>query len=119
MLLNGLHGGGKAAKPDESVRAKNALATFLLERGADLQVTSVFTEKIVTTVGQQAIHHILQIQQPGAKLAALRKLADSLVLKMPDLSTVRCPTEGKCPKESQSTKFCYSYSTSIRVSIAR
>ena len=105
MLLNGLHGGGKAAKPDESVRAKNALATFLLERGADLQVTSVFTEKVVTTVGQQAIHHILQIQQPGAKLAALRKLADSLVLKMPDLSTVDAQRRANVQKKVKAQNF--------------
>ena len=88
MMLNGLHGGGKPVKTEEGVKAKNALATFLLERGADLQTTSVFTEKVVTTAGQQAIHSILQIKQPGAKLAALRKLADSMVLKMPELSTV-------------------------------
>ena len=88
MMLNGLHGGGKPVKTEEGVKAKNALATFLLERGADLQTTSVFTEKVVTTAGQQAIHSILQIKRPGAKLATLRKLADSMVLKMPELSTV-------------------------------
>ena len=86
MLITGLTGGGKPAKTEDSVKAKNALATFLLERGADLQTTSVFTEKVVTSAGQQAIHHVLQIQQPGAKLSALKKLADTLVLKLPEMN---------------------------------
>ncbi len=105
MLVGSLCGGGKAGKHDEIVQQKNALATFLLERGADLQTTSIFSEKIVKTAGQQAMQHILQIPQPGAKLAALKKLADTMVLKMPELSKIDTQRKALVQKKVRNQNF--------------
>ena len=87
FLVLQLHGGGgKKPRHEDIVKNKNAVASFLLERGADLQQTSVFAEKLVTTAGGQAIYQIMGLKGDSAKMHALDKLAKTLSLTIPDVN---------------------------------
>ena len=85
-LVPQMHGGGPGKpKTEDIVKNKNAIASYLLERGADLQQTSLFAEKLVTSAGGQAIFHVMSIREDGAKMNALEKLAKTLNLSVPDI----------------------------------
>lgn len=103
-LVLQMHGGGpgKRSKPEDIVKHKNAVASFLLERGADLQQTSIFAEKVVSSVGGQAIHQIMSLREDISKMQALEKLAKTLALSIPDINHThaqRNKTVGKKVRE--------------------
>ena len=105
-LVMQLQGGGfgKQTKSETVVKNKNAIASFLLERGADLQQTSIFAEKIVVSAGGQAIYHIISIQDDATKMQALVKLAKTLNLTVPDINHVhaqKSKTVGKKIKDQK------------------
>ena len=79
------HGGGPSdpqAQPPSDV--KNMMATFLLTAGADMREIVPFIESISKS-GPTALAAILQAKDKKARLAALKKLADSMDLTIPDL----------------------------------
>lgn len=85
-LILSLHGGGKATKAEDLTKAKNSLAAFLLDTGADLADVKTFTEKVMSVAGFVAVQHIVHIKNSDAKMDALGKLSTSLSIPLPAMS---------------------------------
>ena len=80
-LITGLKGGGN--KADEIIEAKNAIAVFLLSKGAELQQTSHFADAATRSAGVVAVQRIMSINNDEEKMNAMQQLAKSLHIKWP------------------------------------
>lgn len=107
FLVLQLRGGGpgRRSKPEDVVKHKNSVASFLLERGADLQQTSIFAEKVVESVGGQAIHQIMGLRDDSSKMQALEKLAKTLALSIPDINHVHAQKSKTVAKKVRDQNF--------------
>lgn len=89
-FMIGLHGGGYTDKqpgnPQEYlVQQRNALATFLISQGADIQGCLKFIENVVHGAGPGAIASILGQKQPAKRWDGLIQLASALHIQTPDI----------------------------------
>ena len=80
-LITGLRGGGN--KTDEIIATKNAIAVFLLSKGADLQQTSHFADVATRSAGVVAIQRIMSITNEEEKMNAMQQMSKSLHIKWP------------------------------------
>ena len=88
-LVMPLHGGGPGPKNrpkhnDAQIPVKNATAGLLLSMGCDLQQTSTFVDKMLSSVGHVTLQQILKLQTEGLKWDALVKLARSMSIEIPN-----------------------------------
>ena len=88
FLVLELHGGGPStqATSEQTTKAKNAVASLLLDHGCDLQTVSTFTHKLVHSVGPMSIDHIMKQKDLSTKVHAIQTMADALNLKFPDVT---------------------------------
>ena len=89
-FMIGLHGGGYVDKqpnnPQEYItQQRNALATFLISQGADIQGCLKFIEAVVHGAGPGAIASILGQKQPAKRWDGLIQLASALHIQIPDI----------------------------------
>ena len=83
-LVVALQGGGN--QKDFAITQKNALATFLLAGGGDLNEITNYIDAISKAAGPQAIASVLSLKSKPAKWDGLRKLSQSLKIVMPDFA---------------------------------
>ena len=86
-----LHGGGlpPGTTPDQITKAKNALASFLLDHGCDLQTVSTFSHKLVHSAGPLAIEQIMKQSDSNTKLQSIQAMGDAISLKCPETSQAK------------------------------
>eukprot|EP00435_Cladocopium_sp_Y103_P073917 s162_g45.t1 len=82
----GLRGGGPS-KPlaQDITKAKNALATFFLGQGADIQDIAPFTDKLLAATSPATIESLLQPKAVKAKWEGISKISKALNLAIPDI----------------------------------
>ena len=87
-FVGALHGGGPVGRKasnahDFQVQQKNALASFMITQGADIQDCIRFIDGLIRGVGPDAISSILSLKQHGQKWDGLVQLAGSLNIAVP------------------------------------
>eukprot|EP00435_Cladocopium_sp_Y103_P052891 s2212_g16.t1 len=84
----GLRGGGPS-KPlaQDITKAKNALATFFLGQGADIQDIAPFADKLLAATSPATIDSLLQPKAVKAKWEGISKISKALNLAIPDVAT--------------------------------
>ena len=88
FLVVELHGGGHPQPSSEQItKAKNAVASLLLDHGCDLQTVSTFTHKLVHTAGPVSIEQIMKQMDPSKRLQSIQTMADAMSLKCPEMNT--------------------------------
>ena len=90
-FMGAIHGGGPGLKSasnhhDYHVQQKNALATFMINQGIDVQECVKCIDALVRGAGPDAIAMILTQKQHGKKWESLMKLAKTLNVVMPSVS---------------------------------
>ena len=85
-LILSLHGGGKATKAEDLTKAKNSLAAFLLDTGADLADVKTFTEKGHECSGICCCSTYRPYQKSGCKNGCVGKISTSLSIPLPAMS---------------------------------
>ena len=91
-FLGAVHGGGPgdnkvANRHDFQIQQKNALASFLIAQGADLQECVRFVDVLLRGAGPEAIAAILGLRHHTKKWDGLVQLGESLSLPIPDIVT--------------------------------
>lgn len=91
-FLGAVHGGGPgdnkvANRHDFQIQQKNALASFLIAQGADLQECVRFVDALLRGAGPEAIAAILGLRHHTKKWDGLVQLGESLSLPIPDIVT--------------------------------
>lgn len=91
-FMGALHGGGPiekniANRQEIHVQQKNALASFLITQGADIQDCVRFIDGVVKGAGPDAISAILGQKYAGKKWDGIVQLAQSLNITVPDVVT--------------------------------
>ena len=88
-FVRGLHGGAGNAHFDQGsfIKQKNAIASFLLAQGCDLNVVSAFADRIVKASSPAAVEAVMNPRNPKEKYEAICKLAKTLNIAVPDVST--------------------------------
>lgn len=87
FLVVELHGGGLSQPTSEQItKAKNAVASLLLDHGCDLQTVSTFTHKLVHSAGPVSIEQIFKQTDPSKRLHSIQTIADAMSLKCPDVN---------------------------------
>jgi len=91
-FLGAVHGGGPgdnkvANRHDFQIQQKNALASFLIAQGADLQECVRFVDGLLRGAGPEAIAAILGLRHHTKKWDGLVQLGESLSLPIPDIVT--------------------------------
>ena len=84
LILELRGGGGTTPTNDQLTRTKNGVATLLLEQGCDLQETSQFVDRILSSAGFSAIDQILKQKGQTTQFAAMTALSKALNLVMPN-----------------------------------
>ena len=87
-----LHGGGLSDKKvsnqhDLMVQQKNALASFLISQGVELQTCVTFIDSVVKSAGADAVATILNQRQHNKKWSGLMQLAEAMGIPTPNIST--------------------------------
>eukprot|EP00435_Cladocopium_sp_Y103_P051465 s2317_g16.t1 len=83
----GLRGGGPSKPLAQDVtKAKNALATFFLGQGADIQDVAPFADKLVAATSPSTIESLLQPKAVKAKWEGISKISKALNLSIPDVA---------------------------------
>lgn len=89
-FMVGLHGGGyidsQPSNPQQySIQQRNALATFLIAQGADIQGCVKFIEALVGGAGPGAVASILGQKAPAKRWEGLIQLSTALRIQIPDI----------------------------------
>jgi hypothetical protein len=99
-FMVGLHGGGYMDKTpsnaqEYTVQQRNALATFLISQGADIQGCVKFIEGVIHGAGPGAVASILGQKQPARRWDGLIQLASAMQIEVPDIITRVSRTKNK------------------------
>ena len=100
-----LRGGGPSQQMPQNTTpssAKNHLAAFLLEQGADIGEISKFIQSLAKT-GPMAMASVLAPKDHGQKLQAIRQLASSMNVEMPQINVKDKFLKRKIHQHVQST----------------
>eukprot|EP00435_Cladocopium_sp_Y103_P037996 s1003_g10.t1 len=83
----GLRGGGPSKPLAQDVtKGKNALATFFLGQGADIQDIAPFADKLLAATSPATIDSLLQPKAAKAKWEGISKISKALNLAIPDVA---------------------------------
>eukprot|EP00435_Cladocopium_sp_Y103_P059020 s916_g21.t1 len=92
----GLQGGGPSKPLAQDVtKAKNALATFFLGQGADIQDISPFAEKLLAATSPTTIDSLLKPKAVKAKWEGISKISKALNLTIPDVTSAPASSRTK------------------------
>ena len=102
----GIHGGGYTDKTpnnaqEYTVQQRNALATFLISQGADIQGCVKFIESVLHGAGPGAVAAILGQKQPAKRWEGLIQLASAMQIQVPDIITRVSRTKNKVQNRIQ------------------
>ena len=82
-----LHGGGHPQpSADQITKAKNAVASLLLDQGCDLQTVSTFAHKLAHSAGPVSIEQIMKQKDVAKKLQSIQTIAEAISLKCPEVN---------------------------------
>ena len=91
VFVRATHGGGPsepkvANKHDFHVQQRNALASFMIQQGADIQDCIRCIESLIRGAGAEAISTIMNLKHPGKKWESLVQLSEALGIKTPEIA---------------------------------